>query len=74
MPNYFENLPPNWDDIEEECEYVPLTCPWTIACEDGTLTVEIPSGRNNSRTKNLNSSARNHVKWDVKRFGKYMTL
>ena len=37
MPQKFENLPPNWDDIEEECQHVSLNCPWTIACEDGTL-------------------------------------
>ena len=38
MPRKNEDLPPNWDDIEEECHYVPLTCPWTITCEDGTLS------------------------------------
>ena len=37
MPQNFENLPPNWDDIEEECQHIPLKCPWTIVCEDGTL-------------------------------------
>ena len=36
MPQNFENLPSNWDAIEEECQHVPLTCPWTITGEDGT--------------------------------------
>ena len=43
MPQDFENLPPNWDDIEEECQHVPLTCPWTITCEAGTLEFIITS-------------------------------
>ena len=43
MPQNFENLPPNWDAIEEECQYVPLTCPWTITCKDGTLEFIITS-------------------------------
>ena len=37
MPQHFENLPPNWDDIEEDCEHISLACPWTISCKDGTL-------------------------------------
>ena len=37
MPQIFENLLPNWDAIEEECQNFPLTCPWTITCKDGTL-------------------------------------
>ena len=43
MPQNFENLPPNWDDIEEESQHVPLTCPWTITCTDGTLELIITS-------------------------------
>ena len=43
MPQNCENLPPNWDDIEEECQHVPLNCPWTITCEDGTLAIIIRS-------------------------------
>ena len=43
MPQNFENHPPNWDDIENECQHVPLTCPWTIICEDGTLIFIITS-------------------------------
>ena len=37
MPQNFENFPPNWDAIEKEWYYVPLTCPWTITCKDGTV-------------------------------------
>ena len=37
MPQKIEELPPNWDDIEEECQHIPLKFPWTIACADGTL-------------------------------------
>ena len=43
MPQKIEDLPPNWDDIEEECQYVRLTCPLTISCEDGTLSFIITS-------------------------------
>ena len=43
MPQKIEDPPPNWDDIEEECLQVPLTCPWTITCEDGTLSFMITS-------------------------------
>ena len=43
MPLKIEDLPPNWDDIEEECQHVPLNCPWIITCEDGTLAVIITS-------------------------------
>ena len=37
MPQSFENLPPNLDDIKEDCEHISLACPWTISCKDGTL-------------------------------------
>ena len=43
MPQNFENLPPNWDAIREECEHISLTCPWTIVCKDGTLEFIITS-------------------------------
>ena len=39
----FENVPPNWDDIEEDCEHNSLACPWTISCNDGTPEVIITS-------------------------------
>ena len=42
MPLKIENLPPNWDDIEE-CQHIPLKYPWTVACEDGTLAFIITS-------------------------------
>ena len=37
MPQNFENLPLNWDDIKEDCKHISLACPWTISCKDGTL-------------------------------------
>ena len=43
MPQIFEDLPPNWDAIEEECQHIPLTCPWTITCKDGSLEFIITS-------------------------------
>ena len=43
MPQNFENLPPNWEAIEEECQHIPLTCPWSITCKDGTLVFIITS-------------------------------
>ena len=43
MPQNFENLPPNWDDIKEDCEHISLACPWTISCNDGTLEFIITS-------------------------------
>ena len=43
MPQISENLPPNWDAIEEECQHIPLTCPWTIFCKDGSLEFIITS-------------------------------
>ena len=41
MPYKFENLPPNWDDIEDECQHIPLNCPWTITSEGENSTVVI---------------------------------
>ena len=41
MPYKFENLPPNWDDIEDEGQHIPLNFPWTITSENETLTVVI---------------------------------
>ena len=43
MAQKIEELPPNWDDFEEECQHIPLNCPWSIACEDGTLAFIITS-------------------------------
>ena len=43
MSQNFENLPPNWEDIKEDCEHISLTCLWTISCEDGTLELIITS-------------------------------
>ena len=41
MPQKFEYLPPNWDAIEDECQHIPVNCPWTITSEEETLTVVI---------------------------------
>ena len=43
MPHKIEDLQPNWDDFEEEYQHIPLECPWSIACEDGTLAFIITS-------------------------------
>ena len=41
MPQKSENLPPNWDDIDDECQHISLKCPWTITSGNETLTVVI---------------------------------
>ena len=41
MPQEFENLPSNWDDIYDECQHIPLNYPWTITSGNETLTVVI---------------------------------
>ena len=41
MPQKSENLPPNWDDIDDECQHIPLNCPWTITSGTETLKVVI---------------------------------
>ena len=41
MPQKSENLPPNWDDIDDECQHIPLNCPWSITSGTETLTVVI---------------------------------
>ena len=33
----------NRDDFEEECQHVPLNCPWSITCKDRTLAFIITS-------------------------------
>ena len=43
MPQKIEDLPPKWDDIEEECQHGPLNCPWTFTCEDEVLAFIITS-------------------------------
>ena len=37
----FENYPPNWDNIDDECQHIPFNCPWSIISESETLTVVI---------------------------------
>ena len=41
MPQKSENLPPNWYDVNDECQHVPLKIPWTITSENETPTVVI---------------------------------
>ena len=41
MPQKSENPLPNWDDIDDECQHIPLNCSWTITAENETLTVVI---------------------------------
>ena len=41
MPQKLEKLPLNWDVIDDECQHVPLNCPWTITSGNETLTVVI---------------------------------
>ena len=35
------NLPPNWVDIDDGCQDIPLNCSWTIIFGNKTLTVVI---------------------------------
>ena len=39
MTQKSENLSLNWDDIDGECQFIPLNCPWTITSGNETLTV-----------------------------------
>ena len=41
MPQKSENLLPKWDDIDDECQQIPLNCPSTITSRNETLTVVI---------------------------------
>ena len=41
MPYKLENLLPSWTDIKDECQHIPLNCPWTITSENDTLPVVI---------------------------------
>ena len=41
MPQKSENLPPNWDDINNECQHITLKCPWTLTSGNGTIKVVI---------------------------------
>ena len=41
MPQKSENLLPSWDDIDDECQHIPLNCPWVITSGSDTLTVVI---------------------------------
>ena len=43
MPQNLEDNPPNWDEIDDECQHIPLNCPWTITSGSETLTVVIPA-------------------------------
>ena len=41
MPQKSENLLPNWDDTDDECQHISLNCPWTITSGNETLTAVI---------------------------------
>ena len=41
MPQKSESLPPNWDDIDDERQHIPLNCQWIITSGNETLTVVI---------------------------------
>ena len=41
MPQKSENLPPNWDDIDDECQHILLNCPWTTPSGNEIQTVVI---------------------------------
>ena len=41
MPQKTEDLPPNWDNIDDECHRIPLNCPWTVTSGNQTPTVVI---------------------------------
>ena len=41
MPQNLENNPPNWDESDNECQHIPLHCPWTVTSGNETLTVVI---------------------------------
>ena len=41
MPQKSENLRPNWNDIDDEGQHIPLKCPWTITSGKETLIVVI---------------------------------
>ena len=43
MSHKIEDLPPSGDATEAECQHISLSCPWTITCEDGTLSFIITS-------------------------------
>ena len=38
MPQNLENNYSNWDEIDNECQHIPLNCPWTITSGNETLT------------------------------------
>ena len=41
MLQNLENNTPNWDEIDDECQHIPLNCPWTNTSGNETLTVVI---------------------------------
>ena len=41
MPQNLENNPPKWDETDNECQHIPLNCPWTITSGNEALTVVI---------------------------------
>ena len=41
MPQKSEVFPPYWDNIDNECQHIPLNCPWTITSGNETRTIVI---------------------------------
>ena len=41
MPQKLDNSLPDWNDIEDECQHIPINCPWTIVSNDENLSVII---------------------------------
>ena len=41
MPQKSEDLAPNWDNIDDECQHTPLNFPWTVTSGNENLTVVI---------------------------------
>ena len=41
MPQKFDNSPPHWDKAEDECQLIPINCPWITASNDENLSVII---------------------------------
>ena len=41
MPQKLDNSPPDWDNIEDECQHIPINFPWAIVSNDENLTVII---------------------------------
>ena len=41
MLQILESTVQDWDNVDDECQHVPLNCPWTITSKDKSWTVII---------------------------------